>query len=175
MTIDVDAALSTLSLLRQHGFTVTWIDAEGMIRFEAPTTPPADVIAALDAHGQAIVALMKPDGTRFSGLDYRKVYDMRLEERLASGMGRDHAHTEAFEHALHVWLERDFELTARSASPSSCTYCGRPEGDDVLVPIGVRDPHHWLHSACYEVLESRAAREGRRRPCRVRPRRQRWA
>ena len=40
MTFDVVDALSTLGLLRQRGFTIGWIEAEGVVRFESPTAPP---------------------------------------------------------------------------------------------------------------------------------------
>jgi hypothetical protein len=159
MTFDVDVALSTLGLLRQHSFAADWIDAEGLVRFEAPTQPPDAVIAMLDAHQKTIAALMKPDASGFCGLDYYKLCRERFVELLACGADRDDARAQAFEGTLNLWLDREFERTARTSSLWSCAHCGRPEGDTVLLPIGWGDSHHWLHDACYETW--RAARRAK--------------
>jgi hypothetical protein len=154
MTLDIAGALKTLSLLRERGFTVTWIDAEALVRFEAPAPPPDDVMAALDAYEGQIAALMKPDAFGLSGVDYHKAYETRLEERLASGVDRADARAEAFRHALNLWLETEFDFTARFASPWSCAYCARSEGVSVLLPIGWGNSHHWVHDHCYEAWRS---------------------
>jgi hypothetical protein len=84
MTIDVAGALKTLGLLREHGFTIDWVGAEGVVRFEAPTPPPDGVIAMLNVHQQAIAALMKPDWAGLSGLDWRAIYEKLAREHVRS-------------------------------------------------------------------------------------------
>ena len=115
--------------------------------------------AMLDVHQQAIAALMKPDASGFCGLDYHKVCRERFDELPACGADRDNARAQAFEGTLNLWLDREFERTARTSSLWSCAHCGRPEGDTVLLPIGWGDSHHWLHGACYEAW--RAARRAK--------------
>jgi hypothetical protein len=156
MTIDVVGALSALALLRQHGFTVDWIAAEGVVRFEAPTMPRGDVSAALGLHKRAIAALVKPDASGNCGLDYHAVFQERLEERLAGGADNDNGCAAAFKRTIRLWLDREFERSARSASPMLCAHCARPEGDAVLLPIGWGDSHIWVHGACCDAW--RAAR-----------------
>jgi hypothetical protein len=184
MTINVDVALSTLSLLRHHGFTVAWIDAEACVRFEAPTPPPDNVVATLDVHQQAIAALMKPDWTGLSGLEWRAIYEKLAREHVRSfrdQLANDHndrlllrvgrvaplaaatrakkrlrqfALAEAYEHVLTEWLNRHF---ATHGPHDSCAHCSGSElhSGDPLLPIGV-GPHVWVHGRCWEAW--RAAR-----------------
>jgi hypothetical protein len=177
MTMDVAGALKTLALLRQHGFTVVWIDAEGFLRFEAPTRPPDNVLATLDVHQQAIAALMKPDWTGLSGLEWRALYAKLACEHVRSfrdQLANDHndrlllrvgrvapltaatrakkrlrqfALAEAYEHVLTEWLNRHF---ATHGPPDRCAHCSGSElhSGDPLLPFGV-GPHAWVHGRCW--------------------------
>ena len=183
MTIDVAGALKTLSHLRQHGFTVAWIDAEACVCFEAPT-PPDNVRTMLDVHQQAIAALMKPDWTGLSGLEWRAIYEKLAREHVRSfrdQLANDHndrlllrvlrvapltaatrakkrlrqfALAEAYEHVLTEWLNRHFST---DGPPNRCAHCSGSElhSGDPLLPFGV-GPHAWVHGRCWEAW--RAAR-----------------
>ena len=184
MTIDVAGALKTLGLLREHGFTIDWVDAEGLVRFEAPTTPPDNVIATLDVHQQAVAALMKPDWTGLSGLEWRAIYEKLAREHVRSFRGqlanghndrlllrvgrvapltaatrakkrlRQFALAEAYEHVLTEWLNRHFST---DGPLNRCAHCSGSElhSGDPLLPFGV-GPHAWVHGRCWEAW--RAAR-----------------
>ena len=174
MTIDVAGALSTLCLLREHGFTVTWIDAEALVRFEASTAPPEFVLEALHANEQAIAVLVKPDWAGLSSLDWRAKYEKLAREhvrsfrdQLASGRYnglrlrvapltsvtgakkrlRQFALAEAYEHVLTEWLNRHF---ATYGPPDRCAHCSGSElhSGDPLLPFGV-GPHAWVHGRCW--------------------------
>jgi hypothetical protein len=145
-------ALLALRLLKAHDVAVKWT-GDG-VDFDAPTKPPDDVMAVLDAHEQAIVALMKPDWAGLSGMDWRANYYRRLRERLRCGAAREMAVVEAFQRVLTGWLNSHLQAT----SPIRCAHCGRPEDAlyaGVLLPFGV-GPHAWVHSRCWEAW--RAAR-----------------
>jgi hypothetical protein len=184
MTVNVAGALKALCLLRQHGFTVAWIDAEACVRFEAPRAPPEDVLATLDVHQQAVAALMKPDCAGLSGLEWRAIYEKLAREhvrsfrdQLANGHNdrlllrvgrvapltaatrarkrlRQFALAEAYEHVLTEWLNRHFST---DGPPNRCAHCSGSElhSGDPLLPFGV-GPHAWVHGRCWKAW--RAAR-----------------
>ena len=184
MTVNADVALSTLSLLPQHGFAVAWIDAEACVRFEAPTTQPDNLLATLDVHQQAVAALMKPDWTGLSGLEWRAIYEKlacehvrSFRDQLANGHNdrlllrvgrvvpltavtrakkrlRQYALAEAHEHELTEWLNRHFST---DGPPNRCAHCSGSElhSGDPLLPFGV-GPRAWVHGRCWKAW--RAAR-----------------
>jgi hypothetical protein len=118
------------------------------VRFEAPTTPPDNVLATLDVHQQAVAALMKPDWAGLSGMDWAAIYSQRLRERLKCGAAREMAVVEAFQHVLTDWLNGHLQ----ASSPIRCAHRGRPEDASyagVLLPFGI-GPHAWVHSCCWE-------------------------
>jgi hypothetical protein len=154
---DVQGVLRTLELLKANGFAVTWIDAEGCVRFEAPAPPPDDVIARLDEHDQVIAMLYRPDSSGWSGLDYRRTYAEHLDARLLQGCDPAEAQAAAFRDIVGVWFDRDFAEAARFASPAWCAHCRAPKDvDNVLLPIGWGQRHVFVHDHCWEVW--RAAR-----------------
>jgi hypothetical protein len=69
----------TLRLLREHGVVVIWTP-EG-VAFEAMTTPPDDVVGAIDAYEDEIAAIYRPDSCGLSGMDWRAVFAKRLRQR----------------------------------------------------------------------------------------------
>jgi hypothetical protein len=188
MTVNIAGALKTLSLLAEHSFPVDWVGAQELVRFETPTMPPADVIAALDAHQQAIAALMKPDWAGLSGLDWRAIYEKlarehvrRFRDQLANDRNdrlllrvgrvprltaatrakkrlRQFALAEAYEHVLTEWLNRHFPA---HGPLDRCAHCSGSElhsGDPPLLPFGV-GPHAGVHGRCWGAW--RAARRSK--------------
>ena len=128
--------LTALPLCRAHGVRTIWT-AEG-VAFEAPTTPPADVIAAIDKYEDEITALHRPDAAGLSGMDWRRIYARRLRE----------CRGPAFQCVVTEWLNRHHQDT----SPGRCAYCGKPEdvlAEGVLLPFGVK-AHAWIHDRCSE-------------------------
>ena len=144
------SALDALALARAHDVTVDL--KGGRVRLLSRGKPPEDLLAALKAAKREIIALMTPDASGATGVDYWFVFDERLADRLAAGLEPELARLEAFDAAFNEWLKRSFDLIEGSANPSRCAHCGGSEGSARLLPVGpnAHGRHAWVHDHCHQ-------------------------
>jgi hypothetical protein len=143
------SALKALALARAHDVAV---ELKGdQVRLLSRGPPPEDVLAALKTAKGEIIALMTPDTSGATGVDYWFAFDERLADRLAAGVEPELARLEAFDAAFNEWLKQSFDLIDATADQSNCAHCGKA-GGDALLPIGpnAHGCHAWIHDQCHE-------------------------
>ncbi len=152
------SALDALALARAHDVTV---ELKGdQLRLLSRGQPPDDVLGALKAAKPEIVALVAPDASGSTGLDYWRVFNERFADRAARGVEPELARLEAFDRAVNEWLKRSFDLIDASTDSTRCAHCGKA----VTQRCSRLDPMRAAGMpGCTTIASSRGARRKRRR------------
>ncbi len=123
------------------------IEARGdRLKLRSSQKPPDDLLAELQAHKPAIIALLQPSNFGWSAEDWQAFFHERAGIAEYNGdVSRAEAEVRAFEWCITEWLNQNPEPSL----PDRCAWCAELDvTGTAVVPFGTKD-HTWLHPECW--------------------------